>query len=155
MNHPTDRFTKSEDDGELWLTAAEIGKALGYTHPAQSINYLHKQHKDEFDNHITQVVDTTIPSNLTRKIRIFNLEGIALICMFSEQPIAKKFRKWVRRVAKEVFTKGKYEEPRLIQSKQPELTTLVRTSEPPLHRPFAQDEPLHAQLLSCQEPQFL
>ncbi len=103
MNHPTDRFTKSEDDGELWLTAAEIGEALGYAQPNQAISKLFREHKDDFSNDINLIVDTTIRVNLLgdsirvkanppNRERIFNLEGIALICMFSEQPIAKEFR---------------------------------------------------------------
>ncbi len=85
-------FRKSED-GELWLPAAEIGKALGYAHPKQSIDKLVREHSDEFDSNINQVVlSATSDGNLQTKTRLFNIEGIALICMFSEQPIAKKFR---------------------------------------------------------------
>lgn len=125
-------FRRAEDGEELWLNAAEIGKALNYKNPAGAIRNIAKQHADEFDSSVSQIHVSCIRAELPpTKERLFNLEGIALICMFSEQPIAKQFRKWVRRVAKEVLTKGKYEEPRLIQTKQLELTTLVRTSEPP------------------------
>ena len=87
----------------------EIGQILGYKDPNDSIGRLYLHHKEEFDNDCTQLVyiggAVNTPPN---RERLFSLEGLILICMFSEQPIAVKVRKWLRKLARQVATDGYY-----------------------------------------------
>ncbi len=66
---------RRSDDGELWLTAGEIGKALGYSHPNRAINQVFTKHRDEFTSDITRIPDTGIREDgfPPRRERIFNL----------------------------------------------------------------------------------
>jgi len=118
-------FRKTTDGQDLVVTMEDVGKALQYANPRQSIDKIFREHRDEFDGDITSVVVSATSGNLERRARVFNLEGIALICMFSEQPIAKEFRKWVRKVAKEVLTTGTYTEPRILPAQPTEVEHLV------------------------------
>jgi len=88
-------------DGKLTLSMTDIGRHLGYATPRETISKLYQVHKDEFDSDCTQIVVSTTGVSVhepPRKERVFTLDGLILICMFSEQPIAKKFRRWLRKV---------------------------------------------------------
>lgn len=88
---------------QIWLTSAELAKALGYAE-TDSVTKLYNRHIDEFKPSMTQVIDIsetvnlTVPKNqqnLVKKMRIFNLRGCHLIAMFAKTKIAKEFRQWV------------------------------------------------------------
>ncbi len=99
------------EEERLTLTMREIGALLQYKYPLENVSKLYQDHKDEFDNDCTQIAVSAIQATVgrpPRRERIFTLEGLALICMFSEQPIAKKVRKWARRLMKEVWVTGSY-----------------------------------------------
>ena len=103
-----------QDGKRLLLSMKEIGELLGYKNPAESASKVYQGHKDEFDNDCTELAVSAIPGE-SRQIRerLFTLEGLALLCMFSEQPIAKKVRKWASKLMKEVWTEGHYQSPAL------------------------------------------
>lgn len=96
------------EKGTLWLTTREIGEALEYENPRVSIHTLYRAHADEFDNDSTRVIDTITGENTPIRIREFSIEGVMLLAMFSEQPLAKKLRKWARKVLAEVAVTGRY-----------------------------------------------
>ena len=81
---------------EKWLTSFDIAKALGYE-KTKSITNLYNNHKDEFEENISQVIDS-MTSGKKVKTRIFNREGAWLIGMFARTPKAAEFRKWVLKV---------------------------------------------------------
>lgn len=87
----------------------EIGARLEYTDPQNAINRLYLRHKDEFDNDCTHVSVSDTPASVnappTRE-RVFTLDGLILLCMFSEQPKAKTFRHWLRKIGKQVMVEG-------------------------------------------------
>lgn len=82
----------------IWLTSADIAKALGYK-STKSISNLFSQYEDEFSQGMTMVIDsmTNGVNGSTRrmKVRVFSLRGAHLIAMFARTAVAKEFRRWV------------------------------------------------------------
>jgi len=101
-------FSPVEQNGQIWLTAVELAKALGYA-KSDAVTQVYERNKDEFNTSMT----TTLKLSVVRKTgkiemdhRIFSLRGAHLIAMFSKTAIAKQFRKWVLDVLdREVVTK--------------------------------------------------
>lgn len=90
-------FTPVQQNGQIWLTAVELAKALGYA-KSDAVTQVYERNKDEFNTSMT----TTLKLSVVRKTgkvemdhRIFSLRGAHLIAMFSKTAIAKQFRKWV------------------------------------------------------------
>jgi prophage antirepressor-like protein len=82
----------------IWLTSADVAKALGYK-STKSISNLFAQYEDEFSQGMTMVIEsmTNGVNGSTRrmKVRVFSLRGAHLIAMFARTPVAKEFRRWV------------------------------------------------------------
>lgn len=94
-----------QNDDQIWLTAAELADALGYSR-TDKINQIYKRKEDEFSISMTQLVANS--QNLNLRLRIFSLRGCHLIAMFARTPVAKEFRKWVLDILdKEVQPKTK------------------------------------------------
>ena len=85
-------FTPVQQDGQIWLTAGELARALGYA-KANAVTQVYERNQDEFSSNMTQVIDN--PQSLNLRLRVFSLRGAHLIAMFSKTYIAKQFRKWV------------------------------------------------------------
>ena len=90
-------FSPVERNGQIWLTAGDLARALGYA-KANAVTQVYERNKDEF----TPSMTTTLKLSVVRKTgkvemdhRIFSLRGAHLIAMFSKTAIAKQFRKWV------------------------------------------------------------
>lgn len=86
-------FSYMEMAGQIWLTAAEVGEALGYSDD-KAIHRLYRKHADEFTVNMTGVVKVTTPGGV-QDSRVFSLRGAHLMGMFSRTTIAKEFRRWV------------------------------------------------------------
>lgn len=86
-------FTYMEMAGQIWLTASEVGEALGYSDD-KAIHRLYRKHADEFTVNMTGVVKVTTPGGV-QDSRVFSLRGAHLMGMFSRTPVAKEFRRWV------------------------------------------------------------
>lgn len=86
-------FSYMEMAGQIWLTAAEVGEALGYSDD-KAIHRLYRKHADEFTVNMTGVVKVTTPGGV-QDSRVFSLRGAHLMGMFSRTTVAKKFRRWV------------------------------------------------------------
>lgn len=78
-------------DGIICMDAESIGKALGYTHPRESINKLYQRNQDELDNYSVEVKMTSQVGNTYFK-RLFTEEGIYIISMLANTDKAKAFR---------------------------------------------------------------
>lgn len=90
-------FNPVTENGQVWLTSAELAKAIGYK-KTDAISQLYSRNADEFTN----VMTTTLKMSVVRKtgtvdmvVRLFSLRGAHLIAMFASTPVAKQFRKWV------------------------------------------------------------
>lgn len=86
-------FSYMEMAGQIWLTAAEVGEALGYSDD-KAIHRLYRKHADEFTVNMTGVVKVTTPGGV-QDSRVFSLRGAHLMGMFSRTTVAKEFRRWV------------------------------------------------------------
>jgi len=93
-------LTTINQDNQIWLTASELAKALGYKNK-QSVSKIYNSNADEFNISMTQLIESTDSvlsaktKGLTVKTRIFSLRGCHLLAMFARTDIAKAFRVWV------------------------------------------------------------
>lgn len=92
-------------DGRVWLTAADLSSALGYS-KASKVTELYQRNKDEFTDEMTAVIrlqaneinealNAGASANLQKTVRIFSTQGSHLVAMLSRAPKAKEFRQWV------------------------------------------------------------
>lgn len=87
-----------QNDGQIWITSAELAKALGYSE-VDSVTKIFNRHKDEFTDRMTLTVKMTVKGfgngNSEKEVRIFSLRGCHLIAMLAKTAVAKLFRIWV------------------------------------------------------------
>lgn len=85
-------ITIHDISGTRWITAPDVGRALGYAQP-ENVMKIYNRHADEFGPGDTR------PSTLEgRVVRLFSATGCALLSMFANTPRAKDFRAWAKRV---------------------------------------------------------
>ena len=82
------------EQGRYWMTAKEIGKALGYNDPANSMNRLCSRHKDEIEPY-KGYIQLTDHLGIPHETSIFNTDGMWLIALLAKTPKARKFRKFI------------------------------------------------------------
>ena len=92
-----------DHDGIRWLTADDIGKALGYSNarkysqtasPSGRIADIYRRHANEFRKDMTDMLE--LPTTGGRqKVRVFSPRGCHLIAMFARTERAAAFRRWV------------------------------------------------------------
>ncbi|HED3889424.1 TPA: hypothetical protein R4229_001782 [Morganella morganii] len=87
-------FNPVTENGQVWLTSAELAKALEYS-SSKSISTLYSRNEDEFTPVMTQVIEVMTTGNYRKRVRIFSLRGAHLLAMFAKTVVAKQFRKWV------------------------------------------------------------
>lgn len=91
-------FTPVQQNGQIWLTAVELAKALGYA-KSDAVTQVYERNKDEFNTSMTLTLKLRVKGfgngDSEKESRIFSLRGCHLIAMFSKTAIAKQFRKWV------------------------------------------------------------
>lgn len=95
-------FSPVENDGEIWLTASELSKALGYA-KSNAVTQIFERNEDEFSSNMTKVIKN--PQNLNLRLRVFSSRGCHLVAMFAKTSVAKAFRKWVLDVLDKVSGK--------------------------------------------------
>ena len=88
-------------NNQIWLSALDVGKSLGYSQPVVGVTKIYDRHHDEFTEKMTALIEMPTAGGL-QKVRIFSLRGAHLIGMFSHTKIAKDFRKWVLDVLEQV-----------------------------------------------------
>lgn len=64
-------FDVIEKHQKIWLTASQIGTALGYK-SQRSITNIYARNSDEFTNEMTEVINLSTSGNLTKSIRVFS-----------------------------------------------------------------------------------
>lgn len=86
-------FYKNEQN-DVFMTRNQIGVALEYTHPNDSIRKIHKRYKERLDKFSvsTNLVGTDGKSYETV---VYNAKGIYEICRWSKQEKANIFYDWV------------------------------------------------------------
>ena len=86
---------------QKWLSALDIGNALGYSNGDIGVKNIYNRHSDEFTPNMTALIDIQTAGGM-QKVRVFSLRGAHLIGMFSHTKTAKDFRKWVLDVLEQV-----------------------------------------------------
>lgn len=98
MNFHGISLTPVSDMSGIWLTSADVAKALHYT-STKSVTNLFNQYSDEFSPGMTMVIESVTNgingTSRRMKVRVFSLRGAHLLAMFARTPVAKEFRRWV------------------------------------------------------------
>lgn len=81
-------FYKNENN-EVLLTREQIGQALEYSDPIDSIYRIHKRHKDRLDK-----LSIGLPDGLGHEVYYYTQRGVMELCRWSRQPLANKFMDW-------------------------------------------------------------
>lgn len=89
--NPAVGHAKVQDD--FWMTRDQIGTALEYNNPNDSIRMIHKRNKDRLDPLSTsnKMFGVEGKRTVTREVVCYNLRGVMEICRFSTQPKANAF----------------------------------------------------------------
>jgi len=112
-------LTVIHKDGQRWLTAEQVGKALGYADPQERVNQLFRRYRHEFIlGEDFDVIDIRmlseeafklkassagLPASLQpsakvrKKLRLFSLQGCYLLGFLASTDRAASFRLWARR----------------------------------------------------------
>lgn len=84
--------------GQIWLRAAEIAEALGYSR-TDKVTQIYDRNQDEFTPAMTQNLKLRVKGfgagNGLKDVRVFSLRGAHLVAMFARTEKAKEFRRWV------------------------------------------------------------
>lgn len=88
------KFNPVKRNNQIWLTAVEIAKALGYK-KSDAVTQIYDRNADEFRADMTETLNLSVSGNYQKTVRIFSLRGAHLIAMFARTPVAKEFRRWV------------------------------------------------------------
>ena len=111
-------LTVIHKDGERWLTAEQVGKALGYSSPQHDVNRLFRRYRHEFIEGLDfDIIDlreffetgtnsapvspekgiNLIPfsSRGPKRLRLFSLRGCRRLAMLANTSRAALFRDWV------------------------------------------------------------
>lgn len=81
-------------NGQIWMSAEELGRALEYANPAISVTRLYNRAADEFTATMTKVIKVMTAGG-KQAVRFFSLRGAHLLAMFARTDKAKAFRTWV------------------------------------------------------------
>ena len=91
-------FDVIDRNGQPWLKAADIARALGYARE-DSVSRIYERNADEFSEAMSQTVNLTVSGKINGlqnvTVRIFSLRGAHLLAMFARTTVAKAFRRWV------------------------------------------------------------
>lgn len=97
------------DSGEFYITRDQIGRALEYKTPSDSIQRIHERNADRL-NPLSSTVNLTVEvSNgdssylQQRETYVYTLRGAMEICRFSRQPKADKFMDFVWDVMESLY----------------------------------------------------
>jgi len=94
---------REEIDGEQWIPALDVAKALGYDNPSRTINAILTRNAERFNGYTTihkmKIVEGGIEKG--RNTTWLNLTGVIAFCMVSDMPRAIPFQRWADKVLKE------------------------------------------------------
>ena len=87
------KFYRNMND-DILLTREQIGSALEYVNPEDSLSKIHKRHKDRLDplSVVTKLLST---DGKEYETMLYTERGIMEICRWSNKPKANQFMDWV------------------------------------------------------------
>ena len=109
------------DNKEIFMTRSQIGKALGYENPSDSIELIHRRHKDRLDKY-SVTFKLTGTDGKYYNTYLYSQRGIMEICRWSRQPLADKFMDYVWDII-EAYSNG------TLVAKEKQLSSTLLTEE--------------------------
>lgn len=88
-----------EKDGEYWAVAGDVANALGYS---QTSNMLRMIDKEDVTTHNVKVTSNSKFARKTQRASVISEYGIYEAIWNSRRDEAQEFKKWVKRVIKEL-----------------------------------------------------
>ncbi|WP_269914006.1 BRO family protein [Acinetobacter sp. HY1485] len=114
-------FSPIERNNQIWLTASELARALGYAR-SDAVSKIYERNSDEFTSEMTLTVKMGVKGfgngSSEKDTRIFNSRGCHLITFFARTNVAKQFRKWVLDVLDREILKSQVNSCNKISSEQ-------------------------------------
>lgn len=92
---------------EIFMTSEQIGQALDYAFPAESVRKIRDRYPERFEGKSVQV-NLTSTDGKQYATRIYNEQGIYEVIRKSNQPKADEFYDWVYEVLSSVRKTGTY-----------------------------------------------
>lgn len=93
------------EDGRYWMTAEQLGKALGYRYPREGIMKIYHRHKEELEPYVCVVNLTTQITGRgsgAKGTTLIDTEGQRTIALLANTPKAARFRAFVVNLLKEL-----------------------------------------------------
>ncbi len=90
------------DNDEMYMTAGQLGRCLGYSEPVIAINKIAERNpylKNPEFSVVTKLVST---DGKYYNTRVFSEDGIYEVAFLSKTEIARQFRMWVRKLLKSI-----------------------------------------------------
>ena len=86
-------------DGEQWIAAIDVAKALEYENPSSAASQMILRNKDRFEGYYQQISSKKLSplsedSGQNRKMYFLNQLGAVAFCMLSDMPKAIPFQRW-------------------------------------------------------------
>ena len=99
-----------DENGQIWMTREQIGRALEYADPEKAIANIHDRNYDRLDEFSTILTLRKVEGNreVTREMTVYCYKGIYEICRFSRQPKADAFMDWAWEVIESIRKTGGY-----------------------------------------------
>lgn len=96
------QIRKIEKNGQIWISALDVAKALEYINPAQAVNTILKRNIERFEGCIlVDNLSTNLSYHKKETLTFLNLEGVISFCLISNQKKAIPFQKWAVKILKE------------------------------------------------------
>ncbi|MFL0197631.1 BRO family protein [Clostridium sp. WILCCON 0269] len=123
-NTKCDFYRNIQDD--ILMTRIQVGEALEYAYPQESIQKLHERHKERLDKFSVQVKLTGTDDKLYMTY-LHNPKGVYEICRWSHQPKADDFMDWVWDVIEKIRKMDKNNLEHLIKREAGKITRKALT----------------------------
>ncbi|PID59331.1 hypothetical protein CSB45_00930 [candidate division KSB3 bacterium] len=98
-------LTPVEVKGQKLFSSEELGKALGFQYPRQSITKIYERNRKELKHYSIEVKLTSVDGSL-RNTRAFTREGALIVSMLARTNRAKAVRAWLARLGDTVIAEA-------------------------------------------------
>ena len=100
-------FWSNENNGDVFVTREQIGRALEYASPSNAIRKIHERNFDRIQK-FSSIAQVDLPFGGRQEVYLYNAKGVYEICRWSRQPKADIFMDWVWDLLEEI-RKGELE----------------------------------------------
>ena len=103
-------YKDTTGNGDFWATREQIGQALEYEYPNDSIRKIHERNPERLDKFSTSVKLTAVEGTrtVTRDVIVYNFKGLLEICRFSNQQKANAVMDRLWEIADEIRKSGSF-----------------------------------------------